>query len=224
MELTEGVYAFPQTVTHAGREVTFNPTAVETGRGLLLLDVGVPDAIDQLEDHLGAAGFDWADVWGCLLTHQDFDHASGLSAVVERAGPVTFAHPACAPFIDGRSDPIKGDEERYPPAPIDVEAADGTRFQTAAGPMEVIHTPGHTPGHVSLYFPAAKLLLPVDALTVQDGELSGPNEEFTPDLPTAIESVGRLADYDVERTFCYHGGLVEKGTGAIARIWQRLAE
>jgi len=43
-------------------------------------------------------------------------------------------------------------------------------------------------------------------------------------MPEAIESVGRLAEYDIERTLCFHGGLVEQGTGMIARTWQDLAE
>lgn len=224
MELTDGVYAFPQTVTQGGQEMTFNPAAVETARGLLLLDVGFPQAIDQLEDQLSAIGHDWSAVWASLLTHQDPDHAAAASAVIDRADPITFAHPACAPYVDDRRELLKGGEERYPPVPIDVEVADETRFRTAAGPMDVIYTPGHAPGHVSLYFSAAKLLLAADALTVTEGELSGPNEEFTPDMPTAVESIGRLAEFDIERTFCYHGGLVEKGTGAIARLWQQLAE
>jgi glyoxylase-like metal-dependent hydrolase (beta-lactamase superfamily II) len=225
-ELADGVHAFPQTISRDGQEATFTPAAVETDRGLVLLDVGFPHAVDQLEDHLADAGHGLEDVWAVLLTHQDGDHAAGLSAVVERADPLVFAHPEAAPYVDGRLDPIKSDEDsdRYPPVPVDVEVADGTAFRTAAGRMEVIHTPGHAPGHVSLYLPEARLLLAGDALTAPEGALSGPSEEFTPDMDEAVESVGRLADEDVERTLCYHGGLVDQGTGAIARLWTELAE
>jgi len=223
--LADSVYAFPQRISRDGQEATFNPAAVETGRGVLLLDVGFPHAVDQLEDHLAELGHDLEDVWGVVLTHQDGDHVAGLSAVAERADPVVFAHTECAPYVDGRLDPIKGDEDdRYPPVPVDVEVTDGTTFRTDAGPMEVLFTPGHAPGHVSLYFPEPRLLVAADALTAADGELAGPSEEFTLDVPEAVESVGRLADEDVERTLCYHGGLVEQGTGKIARLWTELAE
>jgi glyoxylase-like metal-dependent hydrolase (beta-lactamase superfamily II) len=90
--------------------------------------------------------------------------------------------------------------------------------------MVVVHTPGHSPGHVSLYFPDEKLLVAGDALTARDDQLAGPSEEFTPDVDEATESVGKLVDRDVERTLCYHGGFVGQGTGAIARIWQELSE
>lgn len=225
-ELADGVYAFPQTISRDGQEATFTPAAVETDRGLLLVDVGFPHAIDQLENHLAEVGHGLDDVWAVLLTHHDGDHAAGLSAVVERADPLVFAHPEATPYVDGRLDPIKGDDDgdRYPPVPVNVEVADGTTLRTAAGPMEVIHTPGHAPGHVSLYLPEARLLVAADALTAPEGELSGPSEEFTPDMPAAVESVGRLADEDVERTLCYHGGFVEQGTGAIARLWTELTE
>lgn len=219
MRLADGVHAFPQTITRDGEDVRFYPAAVETDHGLLLVDVGFPGAVDQLEEHLAAAGHGWADVWGVLLTHQDGDHASGLSAVVDRAAPAVFAHPECAPYVGGRRDPIKGEGERYPPVPVDVEVPDGTTFDTAAGPMVVVYTPGHAPGHVSLYLPDTGLLLAGDALTVADGSLAPPSAEFTLDMATAIDSVGMLADRDIEATLCYHGGLVEAGTGAIARIW-----
>lgn len=224
MELAHGVHAFDLSISHDGRETTFHPGAVETDRGLLLLDVGYPDTLDQLEAELDAIGHGWADVWGALVTHQDPDHAAALSAVVERADPVRFAHPNCTPYVDGRRALLKGGDDRYPPVPVDVEVPDGTRVRTAAGPMQVVHTPGHAPGHVSLYWPEEKLLFAADALTAPAGELAGPTEEFTLDMPEAVESVGRLAEFDIERTLCFHGGLVEVGTGMIARVWQELAE
>jgi len=223
-ELSDGVYAFPQTISRDGQQATFHPAAVETDRGLLLLDVGFPQAIDQLGDHLAETGHDFADVWAVLVTHQDGDHAGALSAVRERSDALVFAHEECAPYVDGRLDPIKSDDDRYPPVPVDVEVTDGVRFRTAAGPMEAVFTPGHAPGHVSLYFPEPKLLLAVDALTADDDELAGPSEEFTLDVEDATESVGRLSEEDVQRTFCYHGGLVEQGTGVIAKLWAEMAD
>lgn len=223
-QLADGIYEFPQTLSHGDREVTIHPAAVETERGLLLVDVGYPDAVDQLEGNLSEAGFGWGDVWAALLTHQDGDHAGAIADVVERTDALVLAHEKCAPYVDGRFDPIKGDgDDRYPPAPVDVELTGGVRLRTAAGPLEVIFTPGHAPGHVSLYVPGERLLLAGDALTASEGELAGPNEEFTLDVEEAVESVGRLADEDVERTLCYHGGLVDQGTGAIARLWTELA-
>lgn len=222
-QLADGVYAFEQTIDQGGQEAAIHPAAVETERGLLLVDVGYPGELGQIEAELSSEGHDLGEVWGVVLTHQDGDHAGAIAALADRTDPVVFAHRECAPFVDGRMDPIKGEGDRYEPARVDVELDGGERFDTRAGPMAVVYTPGHAPGHVSLLFTDEKLLLAADALTAPEGTLAGPSEEYTLDMETALESVGTLADHDVSRTLCYHGGVVEEGTGSIARIWSDLA-
>jgi len=223
MNVIDGVYTFPLTLEIdepdiEADEFTFHPSAVETDRGLLLVDAGYPGSVDQFDDHLDEAGFDWDDVWGVALTHQDADHAGGLADVVERADPVVFAHRECAPYVDGREHPIKIDDdaERFPAVDVDVELVDGVRFDTLAGPMDVSHTPGHAPGHVSYHLPDERLLISGDALHSPEGELDGPRGPL--DEQRAIESIGELADLAVERTLSQHGGFVEHDPDAIERI------
>lgn len=48
-----------------------------------------------------------------------------------------------------------------------------------------------------------------DALNVVDGQLVGPNTEFTPDMDTAKKSLGKFTQYDVETVVCYHGGVYQ---------------
>ena len=73
-----------------------------------------------------------------------------------------------------------------------MEVVDGVCFRTAVGKVQIVATPGHTPGHVSLYVPDERLLIAGDALTADD-EFGGPNEAFTPDMAAAVDSIGRLA-------------------------------
>ncbi|PSP50665.1 MBL fold metallo-hydrolase [Halobacteriales archaeon QH_1_68_42] len=201
MNVTDGVYAFPLTleIDHPEAEtdeVTFHPSAVETDRGLLLIDAGYPGSIEGFEENLAEQGFEWADVWGVALTHQDADHAGGLADIVERADPVVFAHRECAPYVDGREHPIKIDDdaERFPAADVDVELVEGARFDTLAGPIDVYHTPGHAPGHVSYHLPEERLLISGDALLA------------------------------VERTLSQHGGIAEHDPDRIAEIHTEAVE
>jgi glyoxylase-like metal-dependent hydrolase (beta-lactamase superfamily II) len=219
-QLLPGVYSLPLKFEFMNERRTIHPAAIETDHGLVLIDVGTPDHVDTLESQLEEAGFTYDDVDTILLTHQDGDHAGGLSEVQRRSNALVVAHTDDAPSIDGRRDPIKGDE-RYPPAAVDIEVVDGVVFRTVAGPLRVVATPGHTPGHVSLYLPEAELLLAADALTAED-EFGGPNEPFTPNMDAAVESIGRLAALNVERTLCYHGGLVEHGADRIEAIHESL--
>ncbi|WP_188976658.1 MBL fold metallo-hydrolase [Halocalculus aciditolerans] len=224
MEFTEGVYDLPVTLETDDGERVFHPSAVELeDGGLLLVDAGFGHTLDQLEANLDGHGFGLADVEFVLLTHQDGDHVGGLAPLVDRVPDVTvFAHRDDAPAIDGREAPIKGQGDRYPAVPVDVELAGGETFRTAAGPLDVVATPGHTPGHVSLHLPERDVLLAGDALTADDTGLRGPKEHFTPKLSQAIDSVRALADRDPETTLAYHGGLVEHGHGRVADLHDEL--
>lgn len=216
MSLPPTVHVFPQRVEPDDHpEITINPGAVETERGLLLVDSGFPGEIDQVDANLDEAGFGFDDVWGVIVTHQDVDHAGGLADVVERADPVVFAHPVCAPYVDGRKHPVKLDDKdpRYPAARIDVELTDGSQVHTAAGPLEIVHTPGHAPGHVSLHLPEAGVLFSGDALHAPEGDLDGPR--FPMDEDEAWASMERLAEREYDQTITQHGGHVEEGTEAV---------
>ena len=219
MEIIDGVYVFPQTVELGGVEQTFHPSAVETATGLVLVDVGFPGQSEQVETNLADAGFDWSDVSAVVLTHQDGDHAGGLADVLARVDATVYAHKACAPSVDGREQPIKsGDSERYPPARVDVELVDGVRFNTAAGPMDVVFTPGHAPGHISLHLPEAGILLAGDALTADEDGLQGPNDQHTLDMDTALDSAQRLSTRSFDRTLCHHGGVVDAGAERVESL------
>lgn len=216
MDLPDGVHVFPLTFEQGDREVTIHPGGIETERGLLLLDVGPAETLDQLRERLEAAGFAPADVATVLVTHHDWDHAGGLASFQGSTDAVVLAHELEAPSVDGRSDTRGGD--RYPPARVDVEFDAGVTFNTDAGPTRVVPTSGHTPGHVSVYLPEARFLFAVDALTADTDGLQGPSEQFTASVTEARSSAERLAGLDIETTHCFHGGTVTAGSDRIAAI------
>ena len=220
MDLPEHVYDLPLELEYEGRELTIDPCAVETERGLLLFDVGPTGSLEGLEAGLADAGFGLEDVATVLLTHQDADHAGALAAVQERTDAAAVASERAAAVIAGREPPRGRDPEddRYPPARIDLELEAGATFRTLAGPARVVPTPGHTPGHLSVFLPDAKLLVAADALTADEDGLQGPSREMSEDMDVALESAGRLAELDVERVLCYHGGFVAAGNDRIAEV------
>jgi glyoxylase-like metal-dependent hydrolase (beta-lactamase superfamily II) len=222
MPLPPGVHDLAVTYERDGRELALHPVAVETHRGLVLVDVGLPGAVPSLRVALDDAGFALADVATVLLTHHDGDHAGALAELRDEVDVTVLAHTEEAPYVDGRAFPVKADPDdgRYPETPVDVELVGDETLHTTAGPLRVVNTPGHSPGHVSLYFPDQDLLLAGDALTADadDDRLHGPNPEYTPDVDRARQSVAALADLDVSRTLCYHGGVVDDGTDRITEL------
>jgi len=225
MEITNGLYALPQIVepiTVDREQSTIYPAAVETRRGLLLLDTTYPGEFEQFADSLADIGWELADVAEIVLTHQDIDHAGATATAVECTGATVYAHEQCAPHVDGRRPRSKNvGDTPYPTAPVDVELVDGVTFTTTAGPMTVVYTPGHAPGHISLYFIEERLLVTGDAMAAPEGPLEGPHEAFTPDMVTARESTERLADLDIDRILCHHGGPLEVGSERIRELVER---
>lgn len=186
MDLPDHVHALSLGVAFEDREMTLHPSAVETERGLRVLDTGLRSTVDQLTERLDDAGFALEDVATVLVTHQDGDHAGGLSAVVERSGATVVAHERDAPAIDGCEDPGgPPGRERYPPARVDLELGGAVTFHTRAGPARVVPTPGHTTGHVSVFLPEERFLIAADALTVDEDGLVGPRPDVTVDVDRA---------------------------------------
>jgi glyoxylase-like metal-dependent hydrolase (beta-lactamase superfamily II) len=79
------------------------------------------------------------------------------------------------------------------------------------GGITVIFTPGHTPGHICLYLNRSKILITGDAMVCVDGELQGPNPQATYDMETALKSLQKLTQHDIEMVVCYHGGVYRDG-------------
>lgn len=107
-----------------------------------------------------------------------------------------------------------------PISKVDVTFEDEETLPFCGG-ITVIHTPGHTPGHICLYLKANKLLIAGDALTVKDGVLSGPVPEFAQDIEMAYMSLKKLLKYDIEGIICYHGGLVYGEADRIEELIQK---
>ncbi|MNW32277.1 putative metallo-hydrolase YflN [compost metagenome] len=86
--------------------------------------------------------------------------------------------------------------------------------------MEIIHTPGHTPGHISIYLEASRTLIAGDAVVIEaNGELGIANPQYTLDLAEAVRSVQHLIDYEIDTLICYHGGIF---SGEVRPALQRL--
>lgn len=219
MSYPSGVHPLPFSADLGAGETTLYPLAIELDAGVLLIDVGLPHTVDTVLDRLADAGFSPEDVRMVVLTHQDIDHAAGLARVVEAADPIVIAHEGDSPAIDGREMPrVVPGGERYPAVLVDIEAREGLVINTQLGPARVVETPGHTPGHISLYFADERFLIAGDALILVGERLYPPKDDFSMDPQRAQESVERLTEFEIEQVHCYHGGFTEQGSERLAEL------
>jgi len=173
------------------------------GREAAVVDTGTPGSADAIGESLRGAGSSWSAVRHVVLTHHHDDHAGGFPAVMQRAGSATgYAGEADLPRIDG-------------PRPM-KPADDGADIFG----LQVVATPGHTAGHISLFDPGTGVLVAGDALTNTAG-LAGSNPQFTADPAQAQESLRKLAALPIRTIYVGHGEPVEDGAAdALRRLSQ----
>lgn len=166
-----------------------------------------------------------------ILTHGHFDHVGAVAALAQEWGVPVYAHAMELPYLTGKSsypppDPTVGGGMMssmaflYPKGPIDIsEYVEKLPYDnTIPGFPEwkYIHTPGHTPGHISLFREKDKVLIAGDAFVTTKNEsaicaltymehLSGPPKYFTPNWASAKLSVIKLAALDPEVVATGHG-------------------
>src|SRR5215210_4052706 len=232
MKVANGVYVLPIPRSPQEPESFLNLTLiVDEENGNTLVDAGLPDQAEAIGTALVEAGIGVRDLRRIIFTHQDLDHVGSGAALVRQSGATVLAHPADVPYIDGslrllkpspemleRRPQMREVLERLEPVGVDEHLEDGARLDLAGG-IRVIFTPGHTPGHLSLYLERSKVLIAGDALTAEGGSLNGPNPSATLDVPETARSVRRLAELDVQTIVCYHGGVVdEDANGQLRRV------
>lgn len=104
----------------------------------------------EAERLLAATAQEGASVELILLTHAHLDHIGGVAAAVRETGAPVYLHPDDLPLYRAVPEQARsfGVEVETPP-PADRELADGEIIKVGREQLEVRHTPGHSPGHVS---------------------------------------------------------------------------
>ena len=182
-----------------------------------VVDTGVGGSADQIGAALADAGSGWDGVRAVVVTHAHFDHIGSLGDVADRAPDARLY--AGAHDLDFISTPPPPPPGGGPPSPPSF----GRRLQAVGGDdevfgLQVVATPGHTPGHVAVFDPASGVLVAGDALTnTIDGVLGGSLPEVTVDKAAAAESVRKLAALSPQIILVGHGPPVERAAAAKLR-------
>ncbi|WP_421385102.1 MBL fold metallo-hydrolase [Bacillus salacetis] len=185
----------------------------------ILVDAGMPDSHEKIIEAAKERFGENALCKAIILTHGHFDHVGALKGLLEVWDVPVYAHTAEKPFLNGESSypPPNTDAEglvakmssMFPRHSIDVSS--NLRILPEDGSIPVlpgwryIHTPGHTPGHISLFRDEDKALVAGDAfinveqeklyeVLTQKQEIHGPPQYFTVDWQAAWNSVKTLSE------------------------------
>jgi glyoxylase-like metal-dependent hydrolase (beta-lactamase superfamily II) len=214
-----------------GQQNQIYPVIIQDGSENILVDCGYAGFLPLIENAAQLYGISLQNLTGVIITHHDVDHMGGLFELKEKYPSVKiYSSPLEKDYINGRAKSLRLVQaenmfdqlpEEYKQAALDFQkmlkqvrpvSVDITISEDVLSPIlhkiKVIHTPGHMPGHISLYLPESKILIAADALVFENGEFDIANPNFTLDLPEAIRTIQKLQQFDIDEIVCYHGGVI----------------
>ena len=186
-----------------------HPTLLWDQEMAVLIDTGFPGQIEDLRVAMEKVGVSFDKLKVIILTHQDIDHIGSLPEILQEFGSniKVYAHELDKPYIQGDLPLLKdGHIENPPKGKVNDTLIDGQELSYCGG-IRVIYTPGHTPGHISLYLKQGKTLIAGDSMYSVNGIIGGIHAPTVLDIKEARLSLKKYLDLDIESVVCYHGGL-----------------
>jgi glyoxylase-like metal-dependent hydrolase (beta-lactamase superfamily II) len=220
MKIIDNVFVVPG--------VMANPYIIVDADGLTLIDTGIPHSEKKILAYIASLGKSAQDVKRIILTHSDFDHVGSLAALHKATGARTYASPVeAAAIAAGKSSrPIKrkgfsmrrllfGLMRPFIKSTffqVDETLSDGQVLPVLGG-LRVVETIGHTPGHISLFAPAAGILFCGDSMVTDESGIHGSRSNFTWDEAKAREAEKKQAALGARIVCSGHGPVVMDATG-----------
>jgi hydroxyacylglutathione hydrolase len=183
----------------------------------LIVDPGdEPERILEAVEGLGVG------VEGILITHCHFDHIGAVAPVARAIGAPVWCpqieRPVLADIMSFVPWPGFGPYESYE---ADETVSGGERLELAGLEIDVLFTPGHSPGHVSYSIPSQGTLFSGDVLFRGS---AGRTDLPGGDWETLLESIRKLVDSHPPETTVYPGHMGVTTLGAERETNPFLAE
>ena len=162
-----------------------------------LVDTGVAGSEAAIESSLTAIGLDWSALGHVIITHNHGDHSGSSIAVLRQAAQATG---------------YAGAEDIAAMSGVELAAVgDGDRVFD----LEIVTTPGHTAGSISVLDSVNGVLVAGDALGTAEGQPVLPGSRFTADMDEAKRSIVKLGGLTFETLLVGHGDPIESGAAAL---------
>lgn len=190
-----------------------------------LFDTGFGSDIEETESLIEQTGIQVSDLDLIVNTHYHSDHVGGNHYLQQRYGTKIAAHKwdaclinkvdretGCAEYLD---QPI----EQYE---VDIILEEGSEINTGNKTFQVIHTPGHTLGHISFYEPNDEILIVGDLFHRDDLGWLNIFREGVSAINRSVESLEKLKELPIKIAYSGHGSPITQPIQTIERAIDRL--
>jgi glyoxylase-like metal-dependent hydrolase (beta-lactamase superfamily II) len=207
-------------------DVACNTYLILEADGLTLVDTGLPGSAPKILAFMAGLGKSPRDLKRILITHSDWDHIGSLRPLKKATGARTFASELEArAMAEGRSSrPVKLSSStpfirkvvrfffRPPHFQVDEILKDG-RMLPILGGLQVLDTPGHCPGHISLFAASRSILFCGDSMVTEGDKILGSRPIYTWDADIAQASVKKQAALGARILCSGHGPVIMDAAG-----------
>lgn len=208
MEIAKGV----EMLQLEFQEFIIHPILLWDDEMAVLIDPGFPGQFEDIQVEMERVGISFDKLKVVILTHQDIDHIGSLPELLEKgvSDIKVYAHELDKPYIEGEFPLLKDGQIKSPPSgKVSDTVIDGQELPYCGGIL-ILHTPGHTPGHISLYLKQSKILIAGDSMYSVNGILGGIHAPTTLNVKEAQQSLKKYLNLEIKTVVCYHGGLCKE--------------
>lgn len=226
VQLAPGVWRIPT----APADLVSSFAFVDDDGQVTLVDAGTKRAPRRILAGLEHIGVAPSDVTRLLVTHAHPDHIGGLATMRGRTGATVAVHERDAAYVREGKGPVLDRStlggrlfrrnRGSAPTPVEDELVDGQVLDVGGG-LRVVHTPGHSPGHVALLHQASSVLITGDSIWNMRSRMTWPVPAFCTDVAMAKETAHVLAELEYQVAAFTHGPEIREGAREAVRGFLR---
>ena len=208
------------------------PVILKDEKNMVLVDCGFTGSLPMLENAMQEKGISVSQLTHILITHHDHDHIGSLYELKQKYPNIKIISSIIEePYISGKIKSFRLEQtesllnilpkeqkpiiEKYysilksvKPVNVDLTVNDGDKFDCCGG-FTIIATPGHTPGHISLFLDKENVFIAGDACVINNDNMIIVNPQQVFNVELAQRSLDKIKIFGTKKIICYHSGVYD---------------